>query len=127
LTEAKARLTAHSWHDTNVCYLRKLGRELERRRFALTDTIHRHGSGRIEITGISAGMHVVAKIRELPWSRFDELQSAANSMGLRLTPIRPQLLSAEGDVVVLLGFSAAAPAIADAAHCLCRAVSRVLD
>ena len=40
-------------------HMRKLARELERRRLALTDTIERHGSGRIEITGINAGMHVL--------------------------------------------------------------------
>jgi len=107
-------------------HLRKLGRELERRRFALTDTIKRHASDRIEITGINAGMHVVATLRNLPWSRFDELQSMTGSMGLHLVPVRPRLLEVEGDITVLLGFSAAAPAaIADAAGCLCSALTRL--
>lgn len=106
-------------------HLRKLGRDLERRRCALTDAVEKHALGRIEIRGINAGMHVVARICDIPWSRFDELQSLAGSMGLHLVAVRPQMLEAQGDIVVLLGFSAAAPAaISDAVRCLCVALDK---
>ena len=105
-------------------HLRRLARELERRRLALTDALHTQGGGRITVEGIAAGMHVVARLHGVPWSRFEALRDAARAAGVNLDPVRPQFLPATGDVAVLLGYSAAPPAaIAEAARLLCRIVA----
>ena len=107
-------------------HLRRLTRELQRRRTALVDALTRFGRGHFELEGINAGMHIVARIPALPWSRFAELCARALDLGLRLNPVRPHFLDPPDGVAVLLGFAAMPPAaLTDAAQRLCRALAEL--
>jgi GntR family transcriptional regulator/MocR family aminotransferase len=107
-------------------HLRRLARELGRRRDALSAALDQAGHGRISVHGEHAGMHVRARIAGLGWECFPALEAQAHRLGLRLAPIRPRWLPAGDEVELLIGFSAAPAAqLVAAARALCKAIDRV--
>jgi GntR family transcriptional regulator/MocR family aminotransferase len=86
-------------------HLRKLRARNAQRRAALVEALGRHLGERVDVSGSSAGDHILLWLRDFPFDRASELSRRAEAVGVRIYSVRPFYLSPPKRAGLLLGYA----------------------
>lgn len=70
-------------------HIRRIRRVQEARREVLLAALRRHGAGRLAVEGAASGLHVVARIPDLPCEREADAVAAARQQRVLVYPLAP--------------------------------------
>lgn len=86
-------------------HLRKLRARNAQRRAALVEALDTHLGKRVEVSGSSAGDHILLWLRDFSFDRTSELSRRAEAVGVRIYSVRPFYLSPPKRAGLLLGYA----------------------
>ncbi len=86
-------------------HVRRARKRLASRRSALLEALDRELPERAEVTGASAGIHVLLRLRELPQAAFVPLRQACLARGIRIYSAAPNYAQPPAHVELLVGYA----------------------
>ena len=86
-------------------HLHRMRTRNARRRAAMLDAIHGHLSGRAQISGVNAGLHLLLWLRGLPASKERELRMRSARAGVGVYSVAAFYLNPPKEVGLLLGYA----------------------
>ncbi len=86
-------------------HVRRARKRLASRRSALLEALGRELHERAEVTGASAGIHVLLRLRELPRTAFAPLRHACLARGIRIYSAAPNYAQLPAHVELLVGYA----------------------